>query len=257
MTKTELPYFERQLPIRPEGLVKNYKDAVKEKDRVIKIEDLLRRGTWRGALGRVFLGWGNANRYNNAMAGPDRERSIARSHVNASLDLYKEQAKNEARAKGKNIELLEDMPRRKRKYIEYQHMRNEVRDLLAPLMDEYNKVAAESDPSDHVYFEFSREGNNELSEFHMYTMPFTDSDDGRPSFEGRFIEKWPQNKPHNDHGSFHYANFVLSGLDNWEREEHEFRAAERVVEALKDGTIHFDGVVKQSDLTPKTKEVNQ
>ncbi len=89
------PRFERQLPIEPEGIVKNYNDAVKEEQKMLKIEDSLRRGTWRGALGRMFLGWGNATRYNNAMRGVERENNFAKNYSESHLDLLHERARRD------------------------------------------------------------------------------------------------------------------------------------------------------------------
>ena len=91
-TASEIPRFERQLP-PPEGVVENYKYAVKEGQKVLRIEDLLRRGTWRGALGRMFLGWGNAQRYNEAMRGVGREQKRASDYSKTYLDLLHERAR--------------------------------------------------------------------------------------------------------------------------------------------------------------------
>lgn len=244
-----------ELSPKPEEVVKKYNRAVKIHEK-LKRHDSSRRmvDDAKFLIRQAIRGESRHQQIARAQSDVENELRKAKHYSEDNLPELKRLAKRDAKDKDKTIELIEDMPRRKRKFVEYQHLRSEIRDLLAPRMDEYQRQASDTDASDHLYWEFNREGTDELSKFHMLIMPYTDPRDGKPAFEGRFLEDFPEDKPHEDHGSFIFSNFVLSGLDKWECEDHEFRAAERVVEALKDDSISYDGIIKQSELSARSKK---
>ena len=97
MSTEQIPQFKRQLPIEPEGIVKNYKHALKEERIALK-----GGGLFDKALSIAF-GWDPmpAARYNEAMRGVDREIKKSSQYSADNLDLLKAQAIKDMEAEGK------------------------------------------------------------------------------------------------------------------------------------------------------------
>lgn len=97
MSTEQIPQFKRPVPIEPEGMVKNYKHALKEERIALK-----GGGLFDKALSVAF-GWDPmpATRYNEAMRGVERETKKSRQYSTDNLDLLKAQAIKDMEVEGK------------------------------------------------------------------------------------------------------------------------------------------------------------
>jgi len=95
MSTEQISQFKRQLPIEPEGVVKNYKHALKEERIALK-----GGGLFDKALSAAF-GWDPmpATRYNEAMRGVERENNFAKNYRESYLDILQERALKDMEAK--------------------------------------------------------------------------------------------------------------------------------------------------------------